>query len=172
MGTVRRLVGVRTLVMVMVCCSMAFTGLMSPGQAAAYQDETQMWGLSHSTRKAVIIVTRLDTGDVNANTAFVNEITASFLRESFGSDYQNIRSAGYEDPVEGTTVVRRFTFTYGTIDGTMLITDEWGPNIWMFLVADETIRDRDLMEFVSSTVIAREPVTSPKGYKRAEELDT
>lgn len=171
MGTVRKLMGLRTLAMVIVCCSMALTGLMSPGQAAAYQGEQQMWGLKNYSEKAVIIVSRLDTGDVNANTAFVNQVTASFVRQSFGSDYRNIRSAGYADPVAGTTVVRRFTFTYEAIDGTLLVTDEWGPNIWMFMIVDETVRERELWAFISDTVIARYPSSIPSGYGLPEELD-
>lgn len=171
-------VGIRSVVFVRALLVAAMCGLfavlpLGSSSVAAYQGEQLMWGMQHPVRGGVIIASSLDTGDVNANTAFVNQIDATFVRENLGTDYRNIKFVGLEDPVEGTTVVRRFTFTYDrTLDGTLIVTDEWGPNVWMFIFIDEGLKEREMMTFVSETVVNRYPVAPPKGYTEAEELDT
>lgn len=169
-GAVRRGLEVRSIVLLLFCSLIALGGLATPGQAAAYQGEQQMWRMMNIRENAVIVVVRLDTGDVNANTYFVNQIDAQFVRDSLGSSYKQIKFAGYEDSVPGTTVMRRFTFTLNGKEGFLICTDEWGPNMFMFMFAGDSARDREVRTFISDTVIAREPTSIPSGFGPAEEV--
>lgn len=166
---VGRFVGSMRVWFVVAMC--ALFALMPLGQASAYQGETEMWTIEHRTKVAGIVVARLDTGDVNSNTDFVNMLDGQMIREILSSDYKNVKFVGYEDPVPGTTVVRRFTFTFETMDGVMLITDEWGPNIWMFTFVGSTPSEAAMNSFVSATVQNRLPSEIPTGYGPAKLSD-
>lgn len=160
---------VRVCFVVAMC---ALFALMPLGQASAYAGEQQMWSMANYTDQAVVIVSRFDTGDVNANTDMANQIDAQFVRQNLGNDYRSIKYVGNEAPVPGTTVVRRFTFTTSKgYDGTLIVTDEWGPNIWMFLFVNESIRKTEMWNFVSATVQNRYPSEVPPGFGQPKELD-
>ncbi|MGC4192382.1 MAG: hypothetical protein QM589_14625 [Thermomicrobiales bacterium] len=167
----RTFAAVRVTIVAAVCAVLA---LMPLGQwsVSAYQGDQQMWGMQNLREESVIVVSRLDVGDVNLNTEFVNQVDAKFVRENLGSDYRKVRFAGYEDPEPGTTVMRRFTFTTSDgYDGTLIVTDEWGPNIWMFILVNEGVTKSELRTFVSATVQQRYPSEIPAGYGAPRELD-
>jgi hypothetical protein len=163
---------VRSVRMWFVVAMCALFALMPLGQASAYQGEQQMWSMTNYSDQTVIIAGRFDTGDVNMNTAIANQVDAQFVRESLGSDYRRVKFVGNEEPVAGTTVVRRFTFTTNKgYAGTLIVTDEWGPNIWMFIFVNENLRATEMWNFVSATVQNRYPSEIPAGYGVPDEMD-
>lgn len=153
--------------LVVAVLSLVLGGLIAPASAAAYAGENVSWQIMKHDFKAFILVASFDTGDIYANTDVVNLIDAAFIRDTFGSEYKNIRSTGVVPPVVGTTVIRKFSFTLNGKDGTLMVADEYGPHIWMFLFWANEIRGSQLDNFVSGTILASTPTNIPLGYGEA-----
>lgn len=147
-----------------VVMSLVFGGLMAPSGTAAYTGETNLWRMDQRRGSERIVVSSLDTGDVNANTMFAEQIDAAFVRESFGSNIKNIRSGANLIPLPGTTVIRTFTFTANGQKGFLLVIDEFGPKIWFFMFSSFDLNATALESFISDTVLNGMPMSIPLGY--------
>lgn len=136
--------------------------------AAAYRGEFTTWQSMKSDFSAFLLVSAFDTGDVYSNTEVVNLVDAAFVRDSLGSQYKNVRSMGNIAPVPGTTVVRMFTFTLKGDNGTLVVTDEYGSNVWFFMFSTTKVSGSEMESFVSGTVLAQIPTNLPTGYDEAK----
>jgi len=154
-------------VFIVAVLSLVLGGLIAPASAAAYAGEGITWQIMKRDLKAFILVTSFDTGDIYANTEVVNQIDAAFIRDTFGSEYKNIRSTGVVAPVAGTTVIRKFSFALNGKDGILMVADEYGPHIWLFFFWANEIRESQLDNFVSGTILASTPASIPLGYGEA-----
>lgn len=141
--------------------------VLAPSGVAAYEGQTWLWVSDAARGNDSIMVMAYDTGDVNSNTNFANAVTASTMRELFGSDIRNIQGGDYLTPYPNTTVVRLFTLTIDGQPGFLLVTDEYGPHVWFFLftTTDQYVDEVDT--FVQATVNAGRPTALPSGYDRA-----
>ncbi len=151
-----------------VVMSMIFGGLMAPSGVGAYNGESTTWQSMKNDFSASLLVSAFDTGDVYSNTNVVNLVDATFVRDSLGSQYKNVRSMGNIAPVPGTTVVRIFTFTLKGDNGTLVVTDEYGPHVWFFMFLTTKISGLEMENFVSGTVLAQTPTNLPTGYGEAK----
>ena len=147
-----------------VVMSMVLGGLLAPSGVAAYAGEGLTWQIFKRDNTAFILVTAYDTGDVYANTNVVNEVDAAFIRDTFGADYKNVHSTGIVAPVTGTTVIRKFSFTLKGGEGVLLVADEYGPRIWLFMFWPQQVRGAELDSFVSGTILSGTPTNIPLGY--------
>lgn len=151
-----------------VVMGLVFGGLLAPSGAAAYRGEFTTWQSMKSDFSAFLLVSAFDTGDVYSNTEVVNLVDAAFVRDSLGSQYKNVRSMGNIAPVPGTTVVRMFTFTLKGDNGTLVVTDEYGSNVWFFMFSTTKVSGSEMESFVSGTVLAQIPTNLPTGYGEAK----
>ncbi|MGI8486593.1 MAG: hypothetical protein ACR2OU_20340 [Thermomicrobiales bacterium] len=158
----------RVAVFMVAVLSLVFGSLIAPTSIAAYAGESSTWQILKNDKTAFILVTAYDVGDVYANTDAVNLVDAAFVKENFGSDYKNVRSTGVVTPVAGTTVVRKFSFTLKGKDGILLVADEYGPHIWLFMFWANEVRGSQLDNFVSGTILASTPTNIPLGYGEAK----
>ncbi|MGC4104830.1 MAG: hypothetical protein QM753_00555 [Thermomicrobiales bacterium] len=161
---------VRVLIVALVCG--VFAALPLGQSVSAYQGETQKWATISNKADSIIVIGRLDTGDPNSNTDFVEALDVEGMREILGSDASKVRFVRDEEPVVGTTVNRHFSFvTSDGYDARVIVTDEWGPNIWMFTVMGVSPKASELDAFVSATVQNRYPSKLPKGYGPIQQMD-